>query len=168
MGSSKDYRKYNDKKKKKKRFSGMFRKEIYTIKEILDKTFLTGNGQKLERARINDQNIEGAIVEFDEDLMNMTSQRYQMFKLKGTTCIKCGLEAEFFAKERPRVKRNFDPTKVVYHFNLYGTKDGKEILFTKDHKIPKVKGGKNIMDNYQTMCQPCNQEKNDEIIDYEV
>jgi hypothetical protein len=152
---------------RRKRFSGMFKKEIYTIKEVLNKTFLTGTREKLQRTRINDQNIVGAIVEFDGDLINMTSQRYQMFKLKGTCCVKCGLEAEYFTKERPKVKKNFDPTKVVYHFNLYGNKDGKEILFTKDHIIPKVKGGKNHMDNYQVMCQPCNQDKDDKIVIYE-
>ena len=48
-----------------------------------------------------------------------------------------------------------------YHLNLYGMKNGKEILFTKDHIIPKAKGGKNTMDNYQTMCAVCNREKAD-------
>ena len=47
---------------------------------------------------------------------------------------------------------------------MYGVKNGEEVLFTKDHIIPKSKGGKNHISNYQTMCEPCNSEKgnNDE------
>ena len=32
---------------------------------------------------------------------------------------------------------------------------------TKDHIIPKSKGGKNELSNYQTMCTYCNNEKAD-------
>ena len=35
------------------------------------------------------------------------------------------------------------------------------ILFTKDHILPRSKGGKNWLQNYQTMCYNCNQEKAD-------
>ena len=30
---------------------------------------------------------------------------------------------------------------------------------TKDHIIPKSKGGKDILDNFQTMCFECNTKK---------
>lgn len=50
-----------------------------------------------------------------------------------------------------------------YHMNLYGTKNGQEILFTKDHILPKSKGGTNTMDNYQIMCRICNEKKADKI-----
>jgi hypothetical protein len=46
-----------------------------------------------------------------------------------------------------------------YHLNLYAEKDNREILFTKDHIIPKSRGGKNILANYQTMCVECNNKK---------
>ena len=31
-----------------------------------------------------------------------------------------------------------------------------DVAFTKDHIIPKAKGGINALSNYQTMCAPCN------------
>ena len=37
--------------------------------------------------------------------------------------------------------------------------NGQEVLITKDHIIPKSKGGKDKLDNYQTMCVRCNKRK---------
>jgi 5-methylcytosine-specific restriction endonuclease McrA len=45
------------------------------------------------------------------------------------------------------------------HFNLYGKKDDKLILFTRDHILPKSKGGEDSQKNYQTMCEVCNMKK---------
>jgi hypothetical protein len=42
------------------------------------------------------------------------------------------------------------------HFNLYAA-DGT--LMTKDHIIPKSKGGIDKVHNMQTMCYPCNKAK---------
>ena len=48
------------------------------------------------------------------------------------------------------------------HFNLYCVeKSGKRVLMTKDHVIPKSKGGKNHISNMQTMCCKCNAKKGD-------
>lgn len=94
-------------------------------------------------------------IDFDGDKIYGNSQRYQTFLTKGTKCACCGLEGKFFAKERAgNVKR--------YHLNLYGIdENGEEVLFTKDHIIPKSKGGSNRLDNYQTMCERCNVKKGD-------
>lgn len=83
------------------------------------------------------------------------SQRYAVFR-NNTKCAVCGMEATHYRLERQIGAKN-------YHFNLYGMKDEEEILFTKDHILPVSKGGKNTMDNYQTMCQICNQEKADQV-----
>lgn len=91
--------------------------------------------------------------EFSGHFVNMTSQRYNLFKKKGTTCVCCGLEATHFNLEFGS-KRDKRP-----HFNLYGIFGGKEILFTKDHIIPRSKGGTDTIDNYQTMCTTCNTKK---------
>ncbi|MCK9597087.1 HNH endonuclease [Candidatus Pacearchaeota archaeon] len=77
------------------------------------------------------------------------SQRYQLFKSKGLKCVCCGLEGKVFYFEKPN-------GQTTYHLNLYGFFNGKEILFTKDHIIPRAKGGKDQLENYQTMCTVCN------------
>jgi 5-methylcytosine-specific restriction endonuclease McrA len=91
-----------------------------------------------------------------EYLINMTSQRYELFKAKGCTCVVCGLKGTYFTMESNY--KQYQEGKL--HFNLYGVNaEGNEILITKDHIIPKSKGGKNHLENYQTMCYDCNQKK---------
>lgn len=93
----------------------------------------------------------------DGDRFGAQSQRYVLFKTKGTTCVCCGLEAAYFRKER-------FPNDKNYHLNLYGIDHlGDEVLFTKDHILAKANGGGNTMKNYQTMCSPCNYEKADKV-----
>lgn len=69
----------------------------------------------------------------------------------GIHCTACGLKATHFA-----VESFTNCTYPSEHLNLYGTKGEDEVLFTKDHKLAKVNGGGNGLDNMQTMCQPCN------------
>ena len=42
-------------------------------------------------------------------------------------------------------------------------KNGKEVLFTKDHIFPHSKGGIDHISNYKTMCARCNVEKSNSI-----
>jgi len=87
--------------------------------------------------------------------VKISSSRYNVFKTSGLVCKECGLVSKFFAIEK-------DDTSINYHLNLYGTNEkGVEILFTKDHIVPKSKGGKNDISNYQTMCSACNLKKSD-------
>ena len=44
---------------------------------------------------------------------------------------------------------------------FFTEKNGELILFTKDHRVPKSKGGKNNLSNYQTACERCNILKGD-------
>lgn len=82
------------------------------------------------------------------------SLRYRTFN-KSLSCAACGAKIEFFAFER-------EPQNPGCCANAYGyDKEGKEILFTKDHIIPVSRGGSNEADNLQTMCGPCNFEKAD-------
>ena len=90
---------------------------------------------------------------FDGDFIKANSQRIQTFKKKGCTCVSCGLQGTYFVKEKVDGDGSF-------HLNLYGiNQKGKEILFTKDHIIPKSKGGIDDISNYQTMCFNCNVKK---------
>jgi hypothetical protein len=129
--------------------SQYIRKEKYSIDEILSKTI------------VDRQKKDNDLIEFDGDMIHMASDRYKTFLLKGTTCISCGLKASYFAKEKDIHISN----GKTWHFNLYGIdENNEEILFTKDHIIPRSKGGKNEINNYQTMCCKCNQNKGDKIL----
>lgn len=119
----------------------MIRKSIYSIEEVYNAI----------KDLIFDKK---SMILFDGDEISPSSQRYQLFFTKGMTCVECGLTGQFFAKEKHTNKEN------RYHLNLYAIdKNGKEVLMTKDHIIPKSKGGKNILDNYQCMCVNCNCKK---------
>ena len=42
------------------------------------------------------------------------------------------------------------------HFNLYAEWNGKLVLMTKDHVLPRSKGGPDTVENMRTMCECCN------------
>lgn len=77
------------------------------------------------------------------------SLRYMTFYQKGTTCVCCGKKGTHF-------KLCGDPNTNRRHFNLFAD-DGS--LLTKDHILPKSKGGRDAVENMQTMCESCNNEK---------
>lgn len=99
--------------------------------------------------------------EFDGDMVHMDSQRYIVFN-NNLKCQHCGIEGKYFVKESNDYKK--EEKDRIYHFNLYGIdENGEEVLMTKDHIIPKSKGGKNTISNYQTMCVHCNMKKGNKI-----
>lgn len=87
------------------------------------------------------------------------SQRYTLF-LNNNKCVNCGIEGTvvFFEKTERKAKH--------YHANLYAQRNDELILMTKDHIIPKSKGGKDNLANYQTMCYNCNHTKGNKILDF--
>lgn len=88
--------------------------------------------------------------------VRMSSLRYRVFRTSGTKCVKCGIEGCFFALERDRHTKS----EKSYHFNLYAIdENGHEVLMTKDHIIPKSRGGTDHISNLQTMCANCNNAK---------
>lgn len=126
----------------------MIRLGTYDINEIQDKYEDTIEDEGMHygtyRAKIGDHKVK------------MSSHRLWTFFKTGIKCVECGIEGEFFAKE----KNHKDEERP--HLNLYALDDGEEVLMTKDHVTPKSKGGDNHIDNYQTMCFKCNQKKGDE------
>lgn len=81
--------------------------------------------------------------------------RLKLFATKGTRCVCCGLQAEGFYLQFNRNQEAKQP-----HLGLWGRSDsGKWKLLTIDHIIPKARGGKNRLYNYQVMCQTCNAQK---------
>ncbi len=138
----------------------MIRKCVYPADEILAQTkFIPKTGKmkydKYEKRMVDIVSGEMVKVEFDGELINMASDRYKVFA-HNKKCISCGLEGQFMAMEKGN-------TDISYHFNMYAIKDGKEILFTKDHIIPLSKGGKKSLTNLQTMCKICNEKKGSKI-----
>jgi hypothetical protein len=121
----------------------MIRKQIYSLEEVFKHVPDTEPGFNL---------LE---TDFDGDVIKMNSQRYFLFKHKGCKCTApgCTVVGTFFAKERQKSAK-------CWHFNLYGINEyGHEILMTKDHIIPKSKGGPNRFANYDPMCFNCNRKK---------
>jgi 5-methylcytosine-specific restriction endonuclease McrA len=128
----------------------LIRKKIYSIAEIeaILKEIVLSN---LEKEKFQQK------VSLDGDTISALSDRYKTFFVKGYTCASCGLQGSYFALERHETDKS-------YHLNLYAVLNGsQERLMTKDHIIPKSKGGKNSLENYQTMCCVCNRKKADSV-----
>ena len=83
-------------------------------------------------------------------VVKMDSDRYQTFN-NNLECAACGLLGSLFLLEREHGHKT-----DVAHFNLYAVENDNLILMTKDHIVPRSKGGRNNIVNYQTMCEICN------------
>ena len=92
-------------------------------------------------------------IEIDGVKVKKWSDRYAVF-FRSKVCTECGCVGTHYASERHVDSQH-------YHFNLYAQIDGKFRLMTKDHIVPRSKGGRNSLDNYQTMCIKCNMAKGD-------
>lgn len=131
------------------------------IKTKFNKTKLIENDGRHEY--INNKNI----ICFSDfgftGVSRLESQRLTLFKEKGTICSCCGLVATHFRKNiglsKFAIEKLTKPHVGTFHLNLYGLKDNSEVLFTKDHIVAKSNGGKNIFNNYATMCSNCNRIK---------
>lgn len=143
---------------------GYERKGLYGLDEVFARV--------PERPRDN-----GGFADFDGDVMKMGSARYRLFR-RQRTCVSCGLEGVFFAKERSaRVDKATGAARALgsadWHFNMYGlrevfdkkkrTTEIRGVLMTKDHILPRKRGGADVDWNYQTMCSPCNCRKADRL-----
>ena len=99
----------------------------------------------------------------DHRVVLKSSIRLCNFYTNGVKCIHCKVEGIYFAIERSEhVKKN----EKDWHLNLYAlTYELREILMTRDHIIPKSKGGSDGLKNSQTLCTHCNCKKADKLPD---
>ena len=119
--------------------------EYCTVQEVLE--YLT-SGDKLFRGKYK---------------IKKDSLRYKTFfkDENSLRCVSCGIAGNIFSVTEVYDRKTNDTT---YHFNLYHENHkGERTLMTKDHIIPKSKGGKNHISNMQTMCEHCNIEKGNKL-----
>lgn len=77
--------------------------------------------------------------------------------LRSPICAFCGLHGNLWKLESTNEENP--------HLNLYcRLTSGKDVLLTKDHIFPKSKGGSDSLDNLQTLCIKCNEQKRDKIL----
>lgn len=112
----------------------------YSIEEVFN---LIGE-ENIEGDVSNHQNRKTIIV--DGFKVYTKSTRYMTFFQNGLKCACCGKEGAYF-------KLDGDENSDRRHFNLY-CDDGT--LMTKDHIVPKSRGGVDRVSNMQTMCMQCN------------
>lgn len=104
-------------------------------------------------------NCKRSVYKIDGYKIKANNVKYKVFFLKGLECVCCCLKGSLLAIEKCRGN-----PKNLYHLNLYAIdEDGKEVMMTQDHIIPKSMTGSNHIDNLQTMCINCNNLKGDDI-----
>ena len=98
---------------------------------------------------------------YDGIICHTRSVRLLTYHIYGTSCCVpgCGIRGEYFAIEKAVHQKS-----AQYHLNLYGMHNGREIMITSDHKLPKSKGGGNSISNRQPMCYPHNTKKGNQLI----
>lgn len=73
-------------------------------------------------------------------------------------CHFCGCQADRWVSEKGRRDRIGHPV-----LNLFAVKDGKVVLMTRDHIIPRSLGGVDAVANLRPACAPCNEDRSNEV-----
>ena len=110
----------------------------------------------LYRAEVADgKGKDSFIVSGNRIRISMTLRTFMRY---GVKCAGCGTKARYFT-----IFRN-EKGSFLQLFAYDG--EGKEVLMTKDHIVPRSKGGADDLKNYQPMCAICNTKKGNRY-DYE-
>ena len=104
---------------------------------------------------------EGKPFEYDGVVCYTSGVRLLTYHAYGVSCCVAGCKVcgEFFA-----VEKAVNQASAKWHLNLYGRQDGREVMMTSDHRIPKSRGGLNHLSNRQPMCSPHNFNKGNQLI----
>jgi hypothetical protein len=100
-------------------------------------------------------------LDFHGVTCSTASTRLLTYHIHGLNCcVKgCTISGQFFAVERAK-----NQLTASWHLNLYGIKNGEEVMMTSDHKLPRSKGGHDHISNRQPMCSPHNAGKGNQLI----
>jgi hypothetical protein len=100
-------------------------------------------------------------LEFEGCFCYTSGNRLLTYHVHGVSCCVpgCSVRGEYFAVEKAIHQQG-----ARYHLNLYGMKDGREVMLTSDHRIPKSRGGRDVISNRQPMCEPHNAKKGNQLI----
>jgi len=144
--------------------------EISKVLNMIKKALDSWNDWKLSIEKLNVWNYREKsktsvlISEKDKVEFFAWSLRYAVFQ-KSQECICCWLKAKYFKLQITEKDLNtkgywiwrINKDNKMFHFNLYWIDETwKEIMFTKDHILPRSKWWKDSLDNMQTMCSVCN------------
>lgn len=128
---------------------------------LTDELFLANENEKKHLMQVNFKEVIACTEENrlykvgdTEYRVNMQSGRLNCFR-RMRKCVSCGMECKLAFLDK--CENDVNP-----HVNIYGIFNGEShytVLMTKDHIIPKSKGGPDHDSNYQTMCSLCNRDK---------
>jgi hypothetical protein len=93
-----------------------------------------------------ENNLAGLIV--NGKILPLNKKRYIMYEKSDFRCGFCHKRASYFRL----VEQNENVASLV----LYIVKNGKEVIFTKDHITPSSQGGDSSLRNLQAACEDCN------------
>lgn len=120
----------------------------YSVEEVFQ--MIGEDNLKTECYNKSNKSVENQI-EVDGYTVYTRSLRYMTFYQKGCKCCVCGKEGTHFTLDD-----SHGDNPMRKHFNLRAD-DGT--LMTRDHIVPKSRGGRDHINNMQTMCCDCNKAK---------
>lgn len=123
------------------------KKKHYSLEEVFAHVFQPAKDKKARNSTVI---IDGEEIWPRTKKLIVLKRQWQ--KEGEVKCVRCGLRGKYFVMERFSKKSR-------WFFNLYGVRNGKEVLMNVDHIIPKSKGGGDGLNNSQVMCSICNNAK---------
>lgn len=85
--------------------------------------------------------------------------KWRVFERDQNKCVYCGLQGTLWVIWMESKKKI-----VVIHHDLAAVVDGKYVMLTRDHVIPRTKGGASTADNLACACAPCNHAKGNKLL----
>lgn len=140
----------------------MFTYGFWFYEELVDKVGVDGGKH---RGQPFDHYMDLETPDHNIFTVKVTSYRLELFK-RSPKCVSCDRVGSIWLLQAHH--RREPPHLNLYHLGepleqwKRSTVDGL-VLMTKDHIIPRSRGGPSNLTNYQTMCSICNGNKGDQM-----